>query len=152
MAEMEDLPQAIVDRITVAQAAGGSLFNDAAAVVLMEDVHDLQTEINKAIGQIGMLILIGMPHWKNTATMQNPNVQDVIQIAIAIGEHPVLWRSGERDKAPTVASIIEQLLHNYKIPGFQYLKVTRVDYIPDKKRQLYEVSVETQLITPVLAN
>ena len=154
MAQMEDLPAAIVARITAAQQPGGSLVNDAAASVLQEDAHDLATEIGKALDQkTGMLILVGMPRWKNSAAMQNPNVQDVIDIAVAIGENPVIWRKAgsNRDKCPTVANIVERLLHNYKIPGFQFLRVTVVHFVPDRKRQLYEVSIETQLVSAVLA-
>lgn len=150
MAVMNDLTTAVVNRLTTAQGAGGSLVNDAAAVVLREDAHDLQTQITKAIGQIGLLLLVGMPHFVNKSTLQNPNLEAAISFAVAIGEHPILWRKDQRDPASTLAQLVAQLLHGFKIDGFNWLRVTRVDYIPDKKRQLYEVSIETLLIAPAL--
>jgi hypothetical protein len=148
MAVLNDITTAIVNQLQQAQWAGAALANNAAAVVLREDAHDLQTEINRAIGQIGMLILVGMPHFVNKATQQNPNLESVINCAVAVGEHPILWRKDQRDPASTVAHIVAQLLHNLKVPGFNWLRVTRGDYVPDKKRQLYEVAIETLLIAP----
>ena len=150
MPVLNDLTTAVVNRLTAAQQAGGSLVNDAAAVILREDVKDLQTEINKSIGQIGMLMLVGMPHFVNKATLQNPNLEAAISFAVAIGEHPILWRKDQRDPASTLAQLVAQLLHGFKIDGFNWMRVTRVDYVPDKKRQLYEVSIETLLIVPTL--
>ena len=150
MPYLNDLTTAVVAKLQLAQGPGGSLINDADAVVLREDSHDLQTEINKAIGQIGMLLLVGMPHFVNRSTLQNPNLEAAISFAVAIGEHPILWRKAPRDPASTVAQIVAQLLQNFQVPGFNWLRVTRVDYVPDKKRQLYEVSIETLLIAPAL--
>jgi hypothetical protein len=152
MANLNDLTTAVTNRLKAAQQLNGSLFNDAAAVVLREDAKDLQTEINKSIGQIGMLILVGMPHFINESHLQNPNVEARINFAVAIGEHPILWRQGNRDAASTVAQLVAQLLQNYLINGFNYLRVVRVDYVPDPKRQLYEVAIETLLVAPALRN
>lgn len=170
---METLPAALVERIQISQgkqltadgnwtadsdlpvnATPGALANNVDAVVLAEDAHDLEAEITKGYGKIGMLILVGQPRWKNKAAMQNPNVEDVINIEIGIGENPPIWRlpGTKRNKAMTVAHIIEKLVHNFKIPGFQYLKVTDVQFVPDKKRNIYEVQCVTQLVAPVLAN
>ena len=148
MATLNDLTTGVVTRIKNAQAAVQPLVNDDAAVVLREDAHDLQTEISKSIGQIGMLILVGMPHFVNQATLQNPNLEAKINFAVAIGEHPILWRKDQRDPASALAQLVAQLLHNYCIPGFNWLRVARVDYVPDAKRQLYEITIETLMIAP----
>jgi hypothetical protein len=148
MAVLNDITTAVVNALEQAKWPGRALSNNADAVVLREDSHDLQTEINKAIGQIGMLILVGMPYFMNRSTLQNPNLEAAITFAVAIGEHPILWRKNQRDPASTVGQIVAQLLHNFKVPGFNWLRVVRVDYVPDKKRQLYEVAVETLLIAP----
>ena len=151
MPRLNDLTTGVYDRLIAAQNAGGSLFNNAAAVVLREDVHDLQTEINKAIGQIGMLILVGMPHFLNESKLATNHLEVKIGFAVAIGEHPILWRKNSRDSAGTVALIVAQLLHGLQIAGFNKLRVARTDFIPDKKRQLYEVAVETLFVSPALA-
>lgn len=157
MASLNDIPTSVTTALKAAQANNGSLAGAAAAVVMREDAHDLQTEINKAIGNIGMLILVGMPHAENTATMTNPHVNLKISFAIAIGEHPILWRKAnvdgsQRPFAPQVAQLVAQLCQNMILPGFNPLRVVRVDYVPDKKRQLYEVSLETALVAPKLNN
>lgn len=150
MPTLNDLTTAIYNRLTTAQGAGGSLLNDAAASVLREDAHDLQTEINKSLGQIGMLILVGMPRFTNKSVTLSNHLQAIVQCSIAVGENPILWRSANRDTAASVALIISQLIHNFPVAGFQNLKVLKADFIPDKKRQLYEIAVETMLVTPVL--
>lgn len=149
------LKEAITAKIQAAQNAGGSLVNAATAVVLPEDTHDLATEINKKIGEIGMLILVGMPHFINNAKAQNPNVEADISCAIAIGENPAVWRvqnadGSTRPYAPDVALIVAQLMQNFKVDGFYWIRVKDAPYIPDKKRQLYEVSLETHTVVPSL--
>lgn len=157
MATLSDLTAAVTGRIQNAQRAGGSLVEAAAAAVVREDVHDLQTEINKSIGKIGMMILVGMPHFTNEARLQNPNLEAKILFAVAVAEDPILWRKNNPDNkprpfAPAVAQIVAQLLQNFLIPSFNYLRVLRVDYVPDPKRQLYEIAVETLLVAPALQN
>jgi hypothetical protein len=154
MASLNDLTTAIVNRLTAAQQSGGSLAAAASAVILREDAHNLETEINKAIGKTGMLILVGMPRFKNSATLSNPNVQMEISAAVAIGENPAIWRKPDssRPTAPQVTQTVCQLLHAFRIAGFQPLAASRGDYVPDKKRQLYEIPIETLLVVPTLAN
>lgn len=151
MATLSDLITAITARITAAQQSNGPLAAGAAAVVLREDRHDLQTEINKSIGQIGMLVLVGMPHAENKAASATDRLQLIVQTAVAIGEHPILWRKTNangsiRPFSPAVAQTVAELVQNLNVPGFQRLRVTRIDYIPDAKRQLYEVGIETMLL------
>jgi hypothetical protein len=150
MATLDTLTQSIVDRLTAAKNPGGALAAAKDAVILREDAKDLQTEINKAIGSIGCLILVGMPHFINRASIQNPRLEMMISTDIAIGEHPILWRKDNRPHAPTLAQIVAQLLHGYKIDGFNWLNVLRADFVPDPKRQLYELPIETLLIAPTI--
>jgi len=148
---LSDLPTAIATHLTTSQQPGGSLAAAAAAVILPEDTHDLGTEITKAVSKIGLVILVGMPHGINKSTMQNPNLELQVNLSIAIAEVPITWRAVVgRPKAPAIALIIAQLLQNFKVAGFQYLRVSKLDYIPDKVRQLYEVPIETSLIAPAL--
>jgi len=151
MASLDDLMSAISARITNAQADGGSAAAMAGALVVREDAHDLATEIEKAIAKIGMCILIGQPTFDQTATEFSPNATLEIRLAIAIGEVPIIWRTGAgRPKAQNVAVLLTQLLHNLKIPGFANLRVAHCHYVPDKKRQLFELAIETSMVAPPL--
>ena len=121
------------------------------ARVLVEDAHDLTAEIDKAIAKIGLLILIGEPVFEQTASEFSPTATLKITTAVAIGEVPVVWRTNEsRPKARDVALLLTQLLHNLKIPGFANLRVTHCQFVPDKKRQLFELSLETAMTTTPL--
>lgn len=158
MSALNDLTTAAVSRITAAQNPGGSLAAAAAATVLREDVHDLPTEINKAIGRIGMLVLVGMPHFTNQSALMNPTSQLDIDFSIAIGEAPVLWRKYDADKnliTPTAADLaltVTQIFQNFTIAGFNPLRVLRGDFVPDKKRQIYELAITTKLIAQKITN
>lgn len=157
MATLSDLPAGIVTRLQAAQQPGGSLAAAGAAAVLREDAHDLATQIAKAANQFGLVILVGMPHAENSATPQNPNLQMKVHTAIGIREDPLIWRrqnpdGSQRPFAPAVAQIVAQLVQNLKLPAFNYLTCPRLDFVPDKKVQLYEIAVETTLVVPTLTN
>lgn len=152
MAQLDDLMTAIANRITNAQAAGGSAASMAGALVVTEDAHDLKTEIEKAIANIGMCILIGQPTFDQTATEFSPNATLKITTGVAIGEVPIIWRTvATRPKAQNVAVILTQLLHGMKIDGFVNLRVTRSTFVPNPKRQLFELTIETSMVAPPLA-
>ncbi len=146
MATLNDLTQGIYNRITAAQLPSGSAPQLNGASVLVEDAHDLTMEIDKAIAKIGLLILIGEPVFEQTASEFSPTATLKITTAVAIGEVPVVWRTNEsRPKARDVALLLTQLLHNLKIPGLTNLRVTHCQFVPDKKRQLFEVTIETSM-------
>ena len=140
------LTAAVNTRLT----AGLAALNDVAGpltaeiAILTEDVGDLDTKINKAINEIGMLVLIGQPHFVNESPTAPASCLK-IHFAIAIGELPTTWRDdgGLKPKAPAVVQYVTQLLAQYWIEGFLPLRVLRADFVPDKKRQLYELSLET---------
>ncbi len=144
MATLNDLTQGIYNRITTAQQPSGAAPQLNGASVLVEDAHDLTAEIDKAIAKIGLLILIGEPVFEQTASEFSPTATLKITTAVAIGEVPVVWRTNDsRPKARDVALLLTQLLHNLKIPGFANLRVTHCQFVPDRKRQLFELSLET---------
>ena len=124
----------------------------ATIAILTEDAGDLVTKINKAVDQIGMLILIGQPHYENQ-TPTAPQSQIKIKLAIAVGEVPDVWRdaAGLNPHCLDVVGYVQQLLAQYNIPGYLNLRVLRADYVPDKKRQLYELSLETSTTLNAIA-
>ena len=152
MATLNDSTQGIYHRITAAQQASGSAPQLNGASVLVEDAHDLTAEIDQAIARIGLLILIGEPVFEQTASEFSPTATLKINTAVAIGELPVVWRTNAaRPKARDVALLLTQLLHHLKIPGFANLRVTHCHFVPDKKRQLFELSLETVMNVGPLA-
>ncbi len=139
----------LVDTINKRLTDGLAALNDPAKlltseiVVLTEDAKDLETEINKAIAQIGMLVLIGEPHYVNgSPTSKQSGVN--VSIAVAIGETPTIWRdaAGLKPKCRDVSIFVNKLLAQYPVPGFLPLRVLKNDFFPDKKRNLRELSIE----------
>lgn len=119
----------------------------AGVPVLIEDAQDLETGISRAVDEEGMLILIGMPTMDNTA--QSVNVADFkITSAIAVGENPVIWRDNPLT-VPVCLDVVQGVivaLQGLQVQGFaRRLNVMRVDFIPDKKRQLYEITIESRI-------
>lgn len=123
----------------------------SAITVLTEDANDLETKINKAIAQIGMLVLIGEPHFVNESPF-NPDTNAKITFAVAVGETPIIWRdaAGLKPHGKDVSEFIAALLAQYQIVGFQKLRVLRNDFVPDKKRNLRELTIETMATIPPL--
>jgi hypothetical protein len=147
MANLSDLVAAIEDRLKNAAVLAG-------ASVLTEDVQDLGTEIDKAIADIGMLILIGQPKWKNLKP-DNQAAEMGLVIEIAIGEAPTIWRD-KRAAPPNppcvdVAQYVTQLLQGFKVGGYRYLSVQSGNPVRDRKRQLYEVVAAVKWLVPETA-
>jgi hypothetical protein len=113
--------------------------------VLVEDAAELSSQIDKALGDIGMVVLIGQPWLENQSPLA-PSANMKVRTSVAIGENPTTWRAdGKPVCTDVVQSVVEQL-QAFRIPGFEPLRVTRADYIPNKTRQLYEVAIETMSI------
>lgn len=127
----------------------GALNIGSNMVVLAEDAHDLDNQITATLTQrTGMLLLIMMPYFQNTATVQNPNVQMHVLTGVAISENPKIWRKAGRPSAQQMAIPVAQLLQNFKVPGFQYLRVQKAAFIRDKLMQEYDILIETMFVTP----
>ena len=152
MSKLNTLTTAINARLTAGLVAlnnpvDGPLTTEIT--VLTEDAGDLETKIDKAINELGLLVLIGQPHFVNTELLAN-SANCKISLAVAVGENPTLWRD-EADLKPHAVAVMEyvtQLLHQFRVTGFQNLRVLRSDFIPDKKRQMYEISLETMFLLP----
>lgn len=119
----------------------------AGVPVLIEDAQDLQTQINKAVDDEGMLILIGMPTMDNTA--QSVSVADFkITSSIDVGENPTIWRD-EPLTVPVCLDVVQGVivaLQGLSVQGFgRRLNVMRVDYVPVKDRQLYRITIESRI-------
>jgi hypothetical protein len=146
MSEFTDYTDAINARLAAAFAVAAGPWANIALIV--EDAEDLQTEVDTAINQTGMVVLIGMPNLDNT--VQSIAIADLkITSAIAVGENPVIWRDAPLTK-PKCLNVVKAIIANTQgllVPGFaQRLHVASARFVPDKKRQLYEITIESRVI------
>jgi hypothetical protein len=156
MKKISDLTDAIKTRLTNGFAAIAAANPDTAfagltkVTILIEDAQDLETKINKALNELGMLVLIGQPVLENTTPLsQRANFK--VSVSVAVGENPLLWRGAHKPVCLDVVQTAVQLLQGFQIQGFLALKVLRGDFIPDKKRQLYELPIESMLMFDPIA-
>ena len=148
MGALSNLTGAVNTRLTTGLAALSNA-NHALApqmagiTVLTEDTNDLATKIAKAIDQIGLLVLIGEPHYVNESPTA-PQSCVKVTFAVAVGETPVIWRdaAGLKPTAKDVAEYVNRLLAQFPVTGFLPLRVVRHDFVPDKKRNLRELTIE----------
>lgn len=151
MKNLFDLTAAIEARLTTGFAAiaaanpGTRLQGMSGVKILVEDAHDLETQINKALNELGMALVIGQPVLENTTPLSE-RANFKVHVSIAIGENPLMARGPHKPVCLDVVQAVVQLLQQFQIAGFQPLRVQRADFVPDKKRQLYELPVETLLM------
>jgi hypothetical protein len=59
--------------------------------VLIEDPLELQEQVDNALSQVGLVILIGQPRWRNLRP-DSQAAENKVTVEIAIGEAPTVWR------------------------------------------------------------
>jgi len=125
-------------------AADPTLVSLPDVSVLLQDAHDIDSEIDTVIGQIGMLTLVNMPSFKNRTPLSD-RVNGEITLIVEIGEAPLVWRDDPltKPRAVDLAKMTAQLLQGLVITGFQPLRVMNGDFQRDKKRQIYSLHLET---------
>ena len=132
---------AIAARLTVANSP---LFD--GVTVLTEDAQDLETQINKAIGEIGMLILIGEPSWTSDGQARRVATGRVAS-EIAIGEMPTLWRTdNSKPRAQALATEVIRQVLGLAPKGFTPIELERARLVPHKTRHIWEVVLASQLV------
>lgn len=138
MGELSDFTAAIEARLKALPALAG-------IEVLVEDAAELESKINTALAELGMLILIGEPSLDNTTpTSRVGNMK--ISSSLAVGENPTIWRGVGKPVCVDVAGIVVKGLQGLAVAGFQPLRVLRADKVPDKRRQIYEIAIESMVI------
>jgi hypothetical protein len=147
---LTDLTNGIAARITAGfntQATQPGLASLLTVAILVADAADLQSQLDTAVAQQGMIVLINMPSFKNQDILAQ-QINGKIPLAIEVGEAPDTWRDTPltKPKAVDVAVIVARLLSQYFIPGFQPLRVMEGDFTRDKTRQVYTINLETQQI------
>ncbi|HEV2207307.1 MAG TPA: hypothetical protein VG167_00915 [Verrucomicrobiae bacterium] len=134
---------AIQARLQEKQGQPGYVLNDV--VILTEDALELETQISKALGEVGMMILIGTPELDNT-TAEKTVANMKVQSDLAVGEVPTLWRGDGKPTCTEVTAEVIARLQGFRVSGFQPLAVLRGGSVPDKKRQIYSLTIGSQMI------
>lgn len=143
MATFKELTSAIKARLDAVQLAGSL----TGVVILVEDACELESKINNALEQQGMLILIGQPVFENNGD-SNRVASMKVSSAVAVGENPLMWRDEPLTK-PVCLDVVQTVMESLQgldVAGFQSLRVLRADFVPDKTRQLYEVAIESDTV------
>jgi hypothetical protein len=124
----------------------------STASVLGEDAADFATAVNTAIAEEGMVVIIGEPSLTNATPEVRATKQPAmmnLKLEIAVGEDPSVWRTipdttPPKPRAKAFADAIVKSLQGFVIPGLLPLVVEECKFVPDKKRQLYNITVRTQ--------
>lgn len=116
------------------------------------DAMDIDNQIDKALRELGMLVIIRQP------SCRNPNAETVIshtggagvqtifdiELEIGIGENVMLNRTnGSRIPCMDVAQFVAQRLSGFKVLGFTALRVVSFAPVDDKELQIYTMTVRT---------
>ncbi|HEX9046098.1 MAG TPA: hypothetical protein VF988_03650 [Verrucomicrobiae bacterium] len=134
-----------------AKLAGTAALN--GITVIAEDTGDLPTEISEALGSVGLIVLLGIPSFKNDTSFSGGINAEVDQ-QILIQECPSVWRNDPthphcQDVAIAVAAALQGLI----APGFQLLRVVNGETLgnikPDPNNpislQHYKLELKTRL-------
>src|SRR5712664_1833387 len=144
-ANLKDYMDGIFGRLAAFQAPG-EILNGVA--IVREGTADVGTQVDKAVDQTGMLIIIGIPRYDNT--MQSQHVGNMkMATEIAIGENPTLWRNGPPNMKPpclTVEKRVRELLQGFGIVGFQPLRVMTGVPLTGKKGQVFSIQIEAEFV------
>jgi len=129
----------------------------ATASVIEEDAADFATALNTAIAEEGLVVIVGQPSLNNVDSKVSPSPQPGmmnLKMEIAVGEDPVLWRStpDTSQHAKAFADAVVNSLQGFKIAGLLPLVVEEAKFLPDKKRQLYNITIRAQALVPANPN
>ncbi|MEW6306181.1 MAG: hypothetical protein AB1705_22170 [Verrucomicrobiota bacterium] len=123
--------------------------------IISEDRHDIDNEIEQAIAQIGLAVVIKMPALKNLEPARLP-ANSVVEVLIRVGEN-VLVNRDENNATATlkhcsdVALAVMRRLHQWR-PDTAWARVECVEIAPeeDPALQIYTVRLTTQtLLAPL---
>lgn len=115
--------------------------------ILVENPAVIEAAIERAVAELGLVILIGQPTWRNGTPDQRVGNMD-LTLEIAIGENPTLSRAEWKLTCLDVAQLVTTRLQGFKIRGFNSLSVSNGVPVSDKKRAIYQVDVGSKWIVP----
>jgi hypothetical protein len=116
MASLTDLSNAIQTRITAAANAPG-------ATLVQEDAGNVPVQIEKQLGGVGLMALLGTPQFTNDDPLA-ALINARIKVQILVMEVPAIWRANaSRVHGPDWGRQIAAALQALRVPGFQDLRV-----------------------------
>ncbi len=98
--------------------------------LVQEDAQDIETEIAKATGEVGMLVLLGVPAFGNDSPLAD-RVNARIQIEILVREVPAIWRAASNTAQQTpvhcsdLGQAIAPALQGLVVTGYQPLRMLK---------------------------
>jgi len=146
--DLSALQAAINTRLTTLDYFGGDKI-----VIINEDEKDIDARINTALGQIGLMVLIGTPKIQNqeTEAPESKPFNGKFTIEFAIGENPPINRTGEPTEYITCLNAmmaVLQRLHGWAPSGWKKLAVSETNPQRDTKRQVNALVATTERVLP----
>ena len=110
--------------LTTAQVTKlNSVASLAKVAVVLEDTADLQAEIATALGSVGLIVLIGIPSFKNESDFTAQITAEIDQ-QILVQECPSVWRNDPTNPhCQDVALKVATALQGLTVAGFQKLRI-----------------------------
>lgn len=127
--------------------------SESVISIVNEDDKDLDVKIDKILGEIGLMILIGQPKLKNIED-ESPETKPFngeFTIEVSAGENPIINRVDGQTFIKCMDAMVAavQRLHGFAISGWKRLAVDNPNPIRnDKKRQIYTFIVRTERVLP----
>lgn len=98
----------------------------AGVSIVIEDDENLGSMIAKATGQIGMLVFIGIPHFKNEDGKLASLINATLNVEVLIREVPTIWRRSANQNpihCSDLGQAVAAAVQGAGIAGFQPLRV-----------------------------
>jgi hypothetical protein len=140
--------------LTTAQVAKlNSVAKLSGIAIVVEDTSDLTTEMAIQIMETGLVVLIGIPAFKNESEFSNNVTADIDQ-QILVRECPPIWRDAPGVlHCQDIAQMVAQSLQGLNVVGFQKLRVVNGTPLgnvrPDAKKEIsfqdYRLELKTRL-------
>ena len=143
MASLTDLSNAIQTRI-------GAAANVPGAKLVQEDAGNVPVQIEKQLGSVGLMALLGTPAFTNDDPL-SLLINARIKVQILVMEVPALWRKDAgRVHGPDWGRQIAAALQALNVPGFQDLRLLSGGPVEPPKDadavNLYRLEIETMQI------
>ena len=131
MGNLEDLRDAVVRRLESLPALAG-------VPVVPEDRMDIETEIRKALGQAGGLVVTVGTGGAKGAAPNDPLPQADVEVVVEVAEIPAVNRGPAGRKTPAVSAAVTAVvaLHHFPWESGKALVFSEIIYNRDDKKQL----------------
>ena len=152
--DFKSLSDELRDALLAVPYFGDIVTTSGAPIVISADPHDIVTEINQALNEIGLALLVNLPVAHVGKTNLPGPVFDNVTIVVSIFELPTINRALNGGTNPTAYAAATQaaaILHLFCPEGVNDLvSVTDVIPIPDENYIRWEIHLRTQVAIQML--